>query len=110
MPKKKNKKKHKAKRPKGPRKNVWHWPVIVRFPLSIICTLLIWWGPLVLTFLLISHYSLLENVDSNIAFIACGILLFGWSHLSMKYIIHTKIEPYFNIQSRQNPYDELFKK
>jgi len=56
----------------------------------------------------LSWLSVFEKVGTYPGLIIAGVVLFGWSSFIMKFVIHTRVEPFFNIKSAQNRHDDLF--
>jgi len=84
------------------------WPWIARFPAFILVLIPVWFGPILATLYFLSLFGLFRKIGSTAGFVVSGIVLIGWSCFVMKFFVHTRVEPYFNIQSMQNKNHELF--
>jgi hypothetical protein len=84
------------------------WPWLLRFPVFIAILLILWWGPILAALVGLSAWGVFKAVGSGWGFVLGGVILLGWSSLIMKFVIHTHIEPLFNIRSMQNSHKELF--
>lgn len=84
------------------------WPWIFRFPIFGVIVLTLWWGPILLALMVLSKRGVFELVGSGWGFVLGGAILFGWSSFIMRFVIHTRVEPFFNIRSMQNRREHLF--
>jgi hypothetical protein len=82
------------------------WPWIIRGPLCVFLILIVWWGPGVLMFMAIRKFR--DFLDSGTAALLAIAVLWAWSWFVMKFVVHTRIEPFFNIRSLQNRNEHLF--
>jgi len=89
-------------------KPVAKWPWLLRFVLFIPVLLILWWGPIVFMLDALSWMGIFEKVGPTPKFILAGVVLFSWSIFIMRFVIHTRVEPFFNIQSAHNKRNELF--
>jgi hypothetical protein len=64
--------------------------------------LALWWGPILLAFMLLTSWNGMEQLDGAVIFVVYSIVLLGWSSFIMKYVVHRRIEPFFQIRSLQN--------
>ena len=64
--------------------------------------------PILLALTAFSRWGLFEMIDIGWGFVLCGAVLIGWSSFIMRFVIHTRVEPFFNIRSMQNPNEHLF--
>lgn len=71
--------------------------------------LTLWWGPILLALIALSKWRVFELVGSGWGFLIGGVILFGWSTFIMRFVVHTRVEPFFNIRSMQNRREHLFK-
>jgi hypothetical protein len=77
------------------------WPWIVRAPLGAFVALLVWWGPILAVVISMPRWT--ESLDLVPTFIIAATILGGWSWWAMRFVVHKRIEPYFDIRSLQNP-------
>jgi len=89
-------------------KNLAKWPWLVRFALFVPVLLCLWWGPIIVLLHLLSRLGVFGKVGVTGGFIISVTILWAWSSFIMKSFIHTRVEPFFNIKSAQNPHDDLF--
>lgn len=84
------------------------WPWLLRFPIFFMSLLMLWWMPILLALLALSHFRVFEMAGSGWGLVLGGVVLFGWSGFIMKFVIHTRVEPFFNIRTMQNRNGHLF--
>lgn len=84
------------------------WPWILRYPIFGVILIALWWGPIGMAVWGLKAFGVFESIGGGATFILAGAVLFGWSSFIMKFVIHTRVEPLFNIRSLQNPHKELF--
>lgn len=84
------------------------WPWLFRFVVFVPVLVSLWWGPIVLMLTALSRLGVFEKVGTYLGFILACVVLFSWSSFVMKFVIHSHVEPFFNIQSVHNKRDELF--
>jgi hypothetical protein len=74
--------------------------------MAILLTL--WWMPILLALIALSRWGVFEMIGSGWGFVLGGAVLIGWSSFAMRFVIHTRVEPFFNIRSMQNRNEHLF--
>jgi hypothetical protein len=84
------------------------WPWVLRFPIFVVILLTLWWMPILLALVALSSSGVFEMIAGGWAFVLGGVVLFGWSSFIMRFVIHTHVEPFFNIRSMQNRDEHLF--
>lgn len=84
------------------------WPWVLRFPVFLVIVITLWWAPMVLALMALSRWGIFEMIGNSGGFVLCGVVLFGWSSFIMKFVIDTRVEPFFNIRSLQNRSGHLF--
>lgn len=84
------------------------WPWLLRAPLCIAATLLVWWGPPLGLILALTSWEPLRGVSGVIRAVVAIVFLFGWSIFILRTVVHAYIEPFFNLRSQQNPHHDRF--
>jgi hypothetical protein len=85
------------------------WPYILRMPICMAITCLVWWGPAALGFLALKRWGMPPEFSETERFVIPALLFVGWSILIMRTLVFRVIEPFFNAQSLQNPFGHLFR-
>jgi hypothetical protein len=84
------------------------WPWLLRFPFFIVILLTLWWIPILLALLALSRFGVFEMFGRGWGIVLAGVVLLGWSGFIIRFVIHTRVEPFFNIRSIQNRNGHLF--
>ena len=85
------------------------WPFLLRLLACMALTCLVWWPPLIGAALAINYWGWPPAFTQGERTAFMVLFLFGWSFLIMRTLVFRVIEPYFNVQSLQNPFRHLFR-
>lgn len=75
--------------------------------MAVIC--LVWWGPLIFGLLAIKRWGWPPEFSEYERYALQLLFFFGWSIFIIRTLVHRVIEPYFQVQSLQNPHHHLFR-
>jgi hypothetical protein len=72
-------------------------------------TCLVWWPPLIAGMLAVKHWGWPPEFTTGERTALTLLFCVGWTFFIMRTLVFRIIEPYFNVQSLQNPFHHLFR-